>query len=292
MSTDSWRGPENPARAANGQHTDTMQSGHDAPEPEFPANGGSAEGDYVGGAGKPLYRQLTGLQGLSAEAAAKKVQAQRSLQSAEDKENELKEGHRGGDLTWLLRPLIPLGTVAEAVTAYVAMEVLVASVRLAGGLSILTALIGTGMAGILANRRLNRQPVPVAWRVIEAVFVAVVTVLRYESLSVQGAGFLTAIGAAALAALISALVLVGIEEIVVETRTFAIFVSTLRVWWRRWRLATATTRLARLHAKIEAAAGKLQKHFLEFLLKVKGLPLEQARQRAAALKAAVISEES
>ena len=73
-------------------------------------------------------------------------------------------------------------------TAYVAVEVLVASQSLAIGLSVLTAAVGAGMACVLANRRLNRLAVPPAVRVLEGVFVAVLTVLRYESLAVQGAG--------------------------------------------------------------------------------------------------------
>jgi hypothetical protein len=182
--------------------------------------------------------------------------------------------------------------MAEAVTAYVAMEVLVASFMLAYGLSALTALIGTGMACILANRRLNRLPVPRTARILEGVFVTVLTVLRYESMHVQGADFLTAFSAAALAALISALGLLGIEEIVVETRTSGIFLSTLRVSWKRWRRASATTHLARIQARIEAAAERLQQHFLDFLLKTEGLPLDEARRHAAALRAALTDREA
>ena len=94
-------------------------------------------------------------------------------------------------------------------------------------------------------------------------------------------------GAAILAALISALGLLGIEEIVAETRTLSIFLSTLQVTWKRWRLTAATARLAEIQARIKAAAGKLQQHFLDFLLKAEGLPLDEARQRAAALRAAL-----
>jgi hypothetical protein len=209
------------------------------------------------------------------------------MERAESTDQERKDNHRGGDRTWLLRLLIPVAIVAEAVTAYVAMEALVATQVLAVGLSVLAALIGAGMACVLANRRLNRLLVPGAARILEGIFVAVVTVLRYASLHIQGADVLTAAGAAMLAALISALGLLGIEEIVVETRTFSIFLSTLRVTWKRWRLAAATARLARIQARIKAAAGKLQQHFLDFLLKAEGFPLDEARQRAAALRAAL-----
>ncbi len=149
------------------------------------------------------------------------------------------------------------------------------------------ALLVAQAACVLANRRLNRLPVPNAARVLEVVFVAVLTVLRYASLHIQGADVLTAVGAAMLAALISALGLLGIEEIVVETRTLAIFFSTLQVSWRRRRCAAALARLARIQAGIKATAGKLQQHFLDFLLKVEELPVDEARRRAAALRAAL-----
>jgi hypothetical protein len=172
------------------------------------------------------------------------------------------------------------------------MEALVDSQSLAIWLATLAALVGAGMACTLANRRLNRLPVPAAARILEGIFVAVVTALRYDSLHIQGAGVLTAVGAAALAALISALGLLGIEEIVAETRTFGIFFSTLRASWKRWRYAAATARLARIQARTEAAAGRLQQHFLGFLLKTDGLPLDEARRRAAAFKDALTDREA
>jgi hypothetical protein len=209
------------------------------------------------------------------------------MERAESADKERKDNHRGGDRTWLLRLLIPVVILAEAFTVYVAMEALVASQLLAIGLSVLAAMIGAGLACVLANRRLNRLPVSSAARILEGVFVAVVTVLRYASIQIQGADVLTASGAAMLAALISALGLLGIEEIVVETRTFGIFLSTLQLTWKRWRLAAAAARLAKIRARIKAAAGKLQQHFLDFLLKVEGLPLDEARQRAVAFRAAL-----
>jgi hypothetical protein len=252
-----------------------------------PASRGSPEGRYVAGPGKPVRRQVTDLRDQEADAAVRVEESREAMERAEGTDTERKDDHRGGDRTWLLRLLIPVAIVAEAVTAYVAMEALVASQLLAVGLSVLAALIGAGMACVLANRRLNRLPVPTAARILEGTFVAVVTVLRYASLNIQGADVLTAAGAAMLAALISALGLLGIEEIVVETRTFSIFLSTLQVTWKRWRLAAATARLAKIQARIKAAAGKLQQHFLDFLLKTEALPLDEARQRAAALRAAL-----
>src|ERR1700733_2252626 len=183
------------------------------PHALFPASRGSPEGRYVAGSGKPLSRQVTDLQDQKAIAAVKVKELQTAAGRAESTDKERKENHRGGDRTWLLRLVIPVAVLAEIVTAYVAMEALVASQLLAIGLSILAALIGAGMACILANRRLNRLPVPGAARILEGIFVSVLTVLRYDSLHIQGAGALTAVGAAALAALISALGLLGIEEI-------------------------------------------------------------------------------
>jgi hypothetical protein len=254
-----------------------------------PANGGSVgpEGRYMAGPGKPVCRHVTDLHELKAAAGAAVTQSRGAVLRAERTDRELKENHRGGDRTWLLRLLIPVAILAEAVTAYVAVEALVASQSLAVGLALLAALIGAGTACALANRRLNRLSVPAAARVLEGIFVGIVTVLRYASLHIQGAGVLTAAGAAVLAALISALALLGIEEIVVETRTFGMFLSALQVSWTHSRHAGATARLTGIQARITAAAGKLQQHFLDFLLKVEGLPLDEARQRAAALRAAL-----
>ena len=140
----------------------------------------------------------------------------------------------------------------------------------------LRALIGTGMACVFANRRLDRHRVPTAARAVEAVLVTVVAVLRYESLHIQGADLLTALGAALLAGLISALVLLGIEEIVVETRTFAMLMSAVRVSWKRWRLASAQARVAKIQARIESTVITLERHYLESLLQTVGLPLDDA----------------
>jgi hypothetical protein len=252
----------------------------------------SPEGRYLAGPGKPVYRHVTDLQSQEADAAVKVKERRAAVELAEDADRERKENHRGGDRTWLLRLLILIAILAEAVTAYVAMEALVASQELATALAMLAALIGAGMACTLANRRLNRLPVPSPARILEGIFVAVLTVLRYESLQIQGAGSPAAFGAAALAALISALALIGIEEIVTETHTFAIFASTLRASWDRRRLAAATTYLDRIQARILAALDQLQQHFLDFLLKTEELPLDRARQRAAALKAALSNGKS
>jgi len=262
------------------------------PDAVFHAGRGSPESRYLGGPGKPMSRQVTDLQDREAGAAVKVGESKGALQRAESTDKEQKENHRGGDRPWPVRVLLPVAVLAEAVTAYVAMEALVASQSLATALAMLAALVGTGIACILANRRLNRLPIPAAARILEGIFVTVLTVLRYDSLHIQGADVLTAAGAAALAALISALGLLGIEEIVVETRTFGIFLSTLRVSWKRWRYAAATARLARIQARIKAAAGRLQQHFLDFLLKTEGLPLDDARRRAADFKAALTDRET
>jgi hypothetical protein len=245
----------------------------------------------MAGPGKPVCRHLADLHDQKAAAAGAVAQSRGAMERAEGTDKELRDNHRGGDRSWLLRLLIPVAILAEAVTAYVAMEALVASRSLAVGLAVLAALIGAGTACVLANRRLNRLAVPTAARILEGIFVAIMTVLRYASLHIQGAGMLTAAGGALLAALISALGLLGIEEIVVETRTFGIFLSGLQVSWTRSRYAAAIARLTRIQARIKAAAGRLQQHFLDFLLKVEGLPLDEARPRAAALRAALTDGE-
>ena len=287
MSADPAHGPEGPPLAVAELPITPAQAGPGLPGAVLPASRGSPEGRYVARPGKPVCRQVTDLQGQRAVAAAKVRELQAAVERAESTDKERKENHRGGDRPWLLRLLIPAAILAEAVTAYVAMEALVNSQSLAIGLATLAALVGAGMACTLANRRLNRLPVPAAARILEGIFVAVVTTLRYDSLHIQGAGGLTAAGAAALAALISVLGLLGIEEIVAETRTFDILLSTLRAAWKRGRYAAATARLAGIQARTEAAAGRLQQHFLDFLLKTEKLPLDEARRRAAAFRDAL-----
>jgi outer membrane protein OmpA-like peptidoglycan-associated protein len=243
----------------------------------------SAEGRYLTGPGKPMYRQVNDLQDQKAEAAVKARESQGTLRHAESTDKEQRASHRGGGRSWLLRLLIPVAVLAEAVTAYAAMESLVASRPLAAGLAVSAALAAAGMASILADRRLSRLPVPATARILEGIFVAILMVLSYDSLCSQGVGVLAAAGGAALAVLISALGLLGIEQTVVETRTFGIFLSTLRVSWKRWRSAAAATRLTRIQARTEAVADRMQRHFFGFLLHTDGLPFDQARSRAAAL---------
>jgi hypothetical protein len=292
MSTDLSHEPDRPASPVTALPGIIAEPGHTVPGAVSAAGNASLEGRYLAGPGKPVYRHMSDLQAREADAAVKVEQCQGAVLRAAGAEKERTENHRGGDRPWLLRLIVPPAALAEAFTAYVAMEALVDSQLLAVGLAALAALIGVGMACLFANRRLNRLPVPAAARSQEVIFVAVLTVLRYESLRIQGAGFLTSAGGAALAALISGLVLLGIEEVVVETRTFAIFVSTLRVSWQRWRYAAAVKDLAVIQARIKAAAGKLQQQFLGFLLKIEGLPLGQARQCAAALRAALADGEA
>jgi hypothetical protein len=264
----------------------TPQAKRRARETESRSGRGGPEGRYLAGPGKPVYRRLIDMLARLRAALAGDQESQRRLDRAERADDERKQNHRGGDRTWLLRLFIIVAIVAEAGTAYVAMEALVASVPLAILLAALTAAVGTGLACLLANRRLNHLPVPRAARVLEAIFVIVLTVLRFESLQIQATGLAIAADGAALAAIISALALLGIEEIVVETCTFAMFCSRVRVSWKRWRRDAAASRLASIRAAIDAAAQKLEQHFLEFLLKSEGLPLDGAQQHAAALRAA------
>jgi hypothetical protein len=176
-----------------------------------------------------------------------------ALKRAETSDQEQKEKHRGGDRAWMLRGLIPVAVLAEAITAYVAMEALVASRTLAAGLSLLTALIAAGLACAFANRRLSGLPVPPGVRALEWIFVAILTVLRGDSLYIQGPYLLTATVGAAQTALVSMVILLGIEEIVVETRTLSMFTASLRVWWRGRKFAAAAVRLAEIQARAEAA---------------------------------------
>lgn len=250
------------------------------------ARRGNPEGGYLSGSGKSVHRQVIDLLSRKKGAAAGERKSREAADRARHVVDERKHAHRGGNRTWLLRWVMVLAVAAEAATAYVGMEALVASQSLAVGLSALTAAVGGGMACVLANRRLNGLEVPATVRIIEGIFVAVLTVLRYESLSVQGNGYLTAAGAAGLAALISALGLLGIEEIVVETHTFGIFLSTLRASWMGWRWTRAKARLDAIETAADAAADKFELDYLRYLLRTEGLPLDKAEPRAVALRAA------
>lgn len=245
------------------------------------------EGRFLAGFGKALMQLIDRLEDQMAAATVRAEKAQAAMARAGRVAEERKAQHRGGDRPWPLRLLIPLAVVAEAVTAFVAMQVLVSSLTLAVGLAALAALAGAGLACILANHRLNRLPVPRAARILEGIFVLVLTVLRYDSLHVQGADWLAAAGGAVLAALISALGLLGIEELAVETHTFSVFASKLRVSCNGWRCDRATARLSRIKAELEAAAETLGRNFLDFLLTVEGVSVDEAQRRADELKHAL-----
>jgi hypothetical protein len=253
---------------------------------------GSPEGAYLAGLGKAICRHVAELLGRRAAVQARLRDCEDSAERAAQADHERKEHHRGHERPWPLRWLIPVGIAAEAVTAYVGIEALVTSVVVADGLSLLTALVGAGMACLLADRRLNEIPVPFGARALEGTFVIILTVLRYESLRIQGGGFLIAAGAAALAALVSAIGLLCIEEIVVGTYPFSIFRSSVRASWKRWRCAAARTRLTRIEASVTAAAAQLERHFLTFLLKTERFSVAEAQERAAALTAALTESEA
>jgi hypothetical protein len=252
---------------------------------------GSPEGRFLASAGKALHRQISELKERLAAAKARIQGAATALDHAVDLADERKAQHRGGNRPWLVRLIIPVAIVAEALTAFVGMEALVSSVELAVGLAIMAALVGAGTACMIANRRLNRLRVPVSARLLEASLVAVLTELRFQSLDLQSSTILTAVGGAALAALISAIALLAIEEVVVETDTSSVFASRLRVRFRRWQLTRASTRVARYRARVGAAADQFQQHFLDFLLKSEGLGLDQAQRRAEALRNALFPAE-
>jgi hypothetical protein len=255
--------------------------------PNAPSRG-SPEGQFVAGPGKALIRHLAAIIDQAANAAVRLKQAEAALTRIWTVVEARKARHRGGDRTWLLRLLIPVAMVAEGVTAYVGMEVLVSTRSLAVGLAGLAALVGGGMAGVLANRRLNGLPIPIAARTLEGIFVVVLTLLRYDSLYIQGANLVAAAAGAGLTALISALGLLGIEEILVETQTFGMFLSKIQSAWRQWRCTRATTRMHMIQAHVEASADKLEQQFVDFLLK-EGTSVEQAQRRATALRCALTS---
>jgi hypothetical protein len=247
----------------------------------------TAEGSYLAGPGRTLNRRIAELRHRQ---LATRVQCQQSASAhirAERAARERALSHRGGSLPWLLRCVIPVGGTAEAVTAYVGVASIVTTQALAIGLSVLTAFVGAGTACLIANRRLNRLPVPVTARVVEGVFVVVLSALRYASLRTLGVGALDAGGAAALALLVSTLGLAGIEEIVVETQTFSMWLQSIKASYWQVRHTAAAARLRQVEAGIEAALTRFEQDFLGFLLWAEDLPLDQASERAAALRAAM-----
>jgi hypothetical protein len=259
--------------------------------PAGPHNPDRAAAGFLSGPGKALSQHVTELFSRKRQGAAREARTREAADRTQQAAQERRRGHPGGNRTWLLRLLIAVGWTAEAVTAYVGVEALVASQSLAVGLSALTATVGVGLACLLAARQLDGIGVPVTVRILEVIFVATLTVLRYESLSIQGSGYPTAAGAAGLAALISMLGLLGIEEIVVKTHTFAIFAARLRASWAHWRWRGATAALAATIASAEAAADKLQRRYVEYLVRTAELPPEVANGRAVALRIALTGSE-
>lgn len=256
------------------------------------ASGNSLEGRFLASVGKALSRLITELKERWAGGRVRVKTATAALEHAIATADERKAHHRGGDHPWPLRLVIPAAAAAEALTAFVAMEILVSTVPLAFGLAVMTALAGAGTACMIANRRLSRLPVPTLARAVEVAFVGVLTLLRYVSLDVQSSNSMAALGGAALAALISAIALLAIEESVVETETFSVFLSRLLVWFRRRQRSHAESGLAGCQARLEAAGEKFEQHFLEFLLKAdEGLSPDEAQQRAQALTAAICKPE-
>jgi hypothetical protein len=252
-----------------------------------PAGRGSPEGRFLASAGKPLSRLISDLKERWAAALVRVRSTAAALDHAISTASERRAHHRGGDRPWPLRLTIPLAAAAEALTAFVAMEVLVSTAGLALGLAVMTALVGAGTACMIANRRLHRLSVPAFARAVEIAFVAILTLLRFVSLDVQDPDTLAALGGAALAALISAVALLAIEEIVVETDTFSVFLSRVRVWSRRRQSMRARSQLDGCQARLDTTGDKFEQHFLDFLLKAEGFPLAEAQQRASALRIAV-----
>ncbi len=291
MSSDYAYDPEDRANRVSplpGMKSRGRQAGHG---PAQQRSRGRPEGRYVAGHGKTLYRRFMDQAARLAEATVRLAKAGLALEQAEDADVEHREHHRGGERSWLLRTAIVPAVVAEAATAFVAMEAIVPSFSVAVWLAVLAALIGAGLACLLANRRLNHLPIPRTARITEVIFVLTLTVLRFESLQIQAVSLPTAAGGSALTAVISALALLGIEEIVLDTCSFVMFVSRLKVSWMRRRYSAAATRLTGIQATIDAASRRLEQHFLEFMLNSEGLALDEARRRAAALRTALTSRD-
>jgi len=155
-------------------------------DPAIPADAASTHGPedrYLTGPGRIMYRHVIDLQNQAARAAARASQSRAALKQAELMEMSRQYHHRGGDRPWLLRVLIVLAVTAEAVTAYVSLDILAANRPLAVGLSALAALAAGALACILADRRLERLGVPLTARLLEGIFVGVLATLRFESLS-------------------------------------------------------------------------------------------------------------
>jgi hypothetical protein len=252
-----------------------------------PAGVGSPEGRFLASAGKPLSRLISDLKEWWAAALVRVKSTAAALDHAISTASERRAHHRGGDRPWPLRLTIPLAIGAEALTAFVAMEVLVSTAGLAFGLAVMTALVGAGTACMIANRRLHRLAVPTSMRAVEIAFVCVLTLLRFVSLDVQSSDAMAALGGAAIAALVSAVALLAIEEVVVETDTFGVFLSRVRVWFRRRQSAHANSQLVSCQARLDTTGEKFEQHFLDFLLKAEGFALAEAQQRARALRAAI-----
>jgi len=134
-------------------------------------------------------------------------------------------------------------------------------------LALLTVLVGAGLVGVLASRRLTRLlqlPVPAAVRFLEGAVVGLVTAFRYVrprihdgALSVGG-GAMTVTGGIALAALITVLVLTGAEVIIVQARTLCVFFSTLRAFWKHGPGVAAAGMRAWIRARVQAPSEQLQ----------------------------------
>ncbi len=180
--------------------------------------------------------------------------------------------HRGGGKSRRMRLLIPAAIMAETSMAYVTIEALTAVRVLTIELAVLTVLVGAGLASVLASRRLTRLvrlPVPAAVRFLEGALVGWVVAFRYVrprihdgALSVAG-GAMTVAGGIALAALITVLVLTGAEVIIVQARTWRVFFSTLRAFWKHGPGVAVAGIRAWIRVRVQAPSEQLQ-YFLAF----------------------------
>ena len=194
----------------------------------FQLAGGStgSEGRFLAGPGKSLNRQVTELKERKADLTVRERESRSAADRAEDVASTRQAHHRGSDHSWLLRLVIAVAIVAVGMTAFVGMEILVPSLLPAVGLA---AAVGAGMACAPANRRLIRTRMHNSGRLMQGIFVGVLTALRYASLHVQGADWAAAAGGAALAARPAAIPFWGVLDpterdvlrSVASVRTFA-----------------------------------------------------------------------
>jgi hypothetical protein len=125
MSTSPATWSEEPSAIARSAES-TVPALRDAPVVTSPASRDSPEGTCLSGPGKGVYRHFAELLDRRAAGRAKLHDFENATERAAQVDRERKERRRGHERPWPLRWLIAVGIAAEAVTAYVGIEALVA----------------------------------------------------------------------------------------------------------------------------------------------------------------------